>query len=654
MATAVKGSLDSNISYDSPFLDMTGSYLPKEIKELFQYIRVVIYSDPMVSQAILKQAEYPITPIHYTDISNSISKGDLEDKWKSILERQMDIVGAMKTCGIDYNSFGTSVASINFPFKRLLLCPECSKTQTVDSSKTIFKNKAFQSTCKKCGYTGKMAAKDIKTKEISKLSYIFWDLDNLEIKYNNISGDHFYYYKIPDNIVRAVEDGDWDIISTTRLEIIDAVIQNKRLVLNKSNLFHYKRPGPQYFAPDQRGWGIPLVMPILKDVFYKRMLRKANEAIAFEHIVPLRMLFPSQVGNVSIHQSANLGNWRKRVESEVLKWKKDPNSIAIMPVPVGQTSFSGDGKLLLLTNELKALDEDIITGLGMIPEILKGGASWSGSNVSLRVVENGYLSHRNSMHSFIDWSIDSISKYFGYSKVQARMEAFKMADDIQRKNLFIDLADRGAITWDTALKESGLDHDEEYEKLLSEIKKRAEVLTMKAEAQAEAQGAAHLISSQYSATAQYESTSKLESLQAEGAKKREDSLRQRDSERQEAVANELSYKQMSVENYINELTRRFISLHRNNPGEFKERMSAFRAHQPAAYESVYDRLVQANIMEAELNSSGVQHQTQQEAQQVAQAPVEDPVKNMFGGKVEGNNGNPLPEAAPPRSENSSI
>ena len=95
-----------------------------------------------------------------------------------------EIVEAMKNSGMDFYGYGTSLISINYPFKRMLECPKCKSKQTVDSARTIFKDHKFMSTCKKCGHKGSMRAEDIPTKEISKFGFIFWDLINIHIKYN--------------------------------------------------------------------------------------------------------------------------------------------------------------------------------------------------------------------------------------------------------------------------------------------------------------------------------------------------------------------------------------------------------------------------------------------------------------------------------------
>jgi hypothetical protein len=70
---------------------------------------------------------------------------------------------------------------------------------------------------------------------------------------------------------------------------IEAIKQNKGVVFSKDNFFHLRRPT---LATIDRGWGTPLLLPVLKDVFYMQIMKKAQESILLEHIIPLRILFP--------------------------------------------------------------------------------------------------------------------------------------------------------------------------------------------------------------------------------------------------------------------------------------------------------------------------------------------------------------------------
>lgn len=605
-----------SIKYDSPFLDMTSTFLPKTIKSLITFIASFVLGDGLVSQCVSKLSEYPITDIIYGDEESpaNLTNDKTVEKWKKLFEQYLKITRVLKQCGMNYYTYGNSVMSVHFPFKRMLKCPSCGAEHTAEGLNAQFKNFKFIAKCmaKGCGYKGEMEARDVNSQEMSKISIIEWDLLFLDIKFNTVTGDHFYYYTIPPDILAAVRMGDMDIISSLRLEVIEAVQKRKQLKLMADNVFHLKRPGPQYLIPSQRGWGIPAVMPVLKDIFHTKVLKKGNEMISFDHIVPLRILFPMAQGDVSPHAVMNLGNWRTKIEAEIRKWRADPNYVSIVPLPIGMQNFSGDAKILLISQELKMVEDDIITGIGMIPEIIRGGASWSGSNVSLRVVENTFLNHRNDMLEFIDWLKEKVAAYFDMPQIDIKMSDFKMADDLQKKEMMMRNASEdpsvSLISRTTMQKELGLEPEREYKLKEQELKRMIELKVRAAEGEAEASGSAMVVNAMFAADAELAQRSKSEQNEREYQATREQMTEQEKQMNAEGVAGETTEMaqtqgfdpgQISLPNLIMILTARFSRLAASDPEEFKIRMLAMKNSMPSLYQEIYRNLKEMNVILAD-------------------------------------------------------
>ena len=621
-AQSVSGSTSTSLSftrgsakYDSPFLDMTSTFLPRQIKGILRFAAAYAMGDGLVAQCISKMSEYPITKILYNeDEKSALEKDNTIEKWKFILEKKINIIRSMKQKGMDYYAYGNSIVSINYPFQRMLICPKCKKIRTAEGLKAKFKGFEFHADCaeKGCNYKGKMEAKDVNTKEIAGLRIVHWDLLYIDIKYNSITGDHFYFYTVPPDITAAIRRGDMDIVNGMRLEIIKAVKERKQLKLMSDNVFHLKRPAPQYLFPSERGWGIPVIMPVMKDIFHCKILKKGNEMIAFDHIVPLRILFPQGTGDVSPHATINLSGWRTKIEEEIRKWKLDPNYISIVPIPLGLQNFSGDAKILSVTPEIKATEDFIITGIGIIPEIVRGGASWSGSNVSLRVVENTFLNHRDDMHAYLEFIIDSISRHIGIPKISVKMADFKMADDLEKKKLMLDSsrgrASDALVSKKTVTKELGFDPDEEFDNRAAELKETIELRIREAEGDAEANGISSLINSTYQADAEIETRNRMEQNDREAQASRDEELRMQSENNAVGVQDEVSAlaeskgksaDQVALPNLILNLTQRFMRLAQIDVNEFKLRMLAMKNATPSLYQEIYKNLKEMNLIQAD-------------------------------------------------------
>ena len=673
MSVTINSGYTRGLEYENPFLDMTSCSLPKRIKSILHLIAGAVLPDSITSICVRKGAEYPITDLLYEGTHRSALKDDsIEKKWKYILEDNLDIIRSLKQSNMDEIGYGNSFVSINYPFKRYLICPRCGKKHSVESLKCRFRGYKYFAKCKtkKCGYSGVMGVKDVDSREIKKLSFVHWDILRMDIKYNNITDKHIYYYTPPAHIINSVKMGDLDIINDLRWEIIEACSRvYKQLRLSDDNIFHFKREGMQYLIPSERGWGIPGPMSVLRDIFHCRLLKKGNEMIAFEHIVPLRILFPQANGNESPHEIVNLEEWKQTIEDEIIKYKSDPNRISILPIPLGIINMGGDAKLLLVTQEIKIIEDDIISGMGFAPEIIKGNAQWSGSSVSLRVVENTFMNTRASDQKFIDWSVEKLSRYFRIAPIDIKMSDFKMSDDIQQKQFMRSLSEGQdpAISKRTLTKAMGQDPKEEYQNKLEDLRERVELQKEEIIAQAEASGEAQIVQAQFQADA--ENTLKLRSeynMRADQESKMEYEVGEQQQRAAEvhketsdlAKAYGLHPQQVSTKKFIESYTKQFSDLFATDPDQASLYLLKLKNDMPAFYSEVYANLREKNVIKADLtpNLERVQAETPGEIPQNVQGEVNAETPPSVSEQPGGENNpvvQPNPEQKPPNREGGS-
>jgi hypothetical protein len=643
-----------SIRYEHPFLDMTSTMLPKSIKGMIKFICTFIISDGFLNQCIKKMAEYPITDLVFTDTEKvGIDKDNTESIWKKILIKQLKLKQTMHQIGMDYNGYGNSIVSINFPFRRIVTCKECKARTTPESVKEVaFKEYEYEGYCPECVVKTKFDYEDVPTQEINKLRFIHWELPLIDIKFNNTTGEHFYYYAPPLNIIKAVNNGDLDIVNSTRKELIEVIRKGTTLKLESETVIHFKMPSPQHLIFDERGWGVPQVMVVMKDVFHNKILKKGNEMIAFDHIVPWRILYPIGTGDISPYSTVNLASWKTKIEEEIRKFRVDPNYTSIMPLPIGYINVGGDGKLLLTTNEVKAGEDTIITGLGIIPEIIRGGASWSGSNVSLRIVENSFLNWRATMQDFIDMVVETCANYFGIPKISVTMSKFKMADEMSKVSLMANLAsappaDR-KVSGTTVVEELGLDPKIERKNIEDEINNATKLMIRSSEISAIAQGNASLINSRYNADSQAEYNMRNDSnyQKYQEIKAKNDNLaldKKYNDIRREVGGTE----NISIPQVLMNVTIRMQQIASIAPEEFKGRMLVIKNTMPNLYSEIYKNLTEMNVIAGDLLGN-VPQPTQEQPPEQSQPPSgqDQPIGQAMP--------QPLPEQRPPRSDNAQI
>jgi hypothetical protein len=495
----IQGSPVQGVNYPSPFFDVAHTYLPVTVKQMFQWCRYYFLTNPLINAVVFKLSEYPIT-----DIIIDHEDPEVKRKWSEFYQEHLRFRAFQTEVGLDYHCYGNTLISMGFPFKKYLECNHCKFREVAERIRNnwVFTNMQFRLSCPKCGTVGDATPKDFYYKNASGIRLIRWNPEDVEINYNDVTGDYTYFYTIPQTVRTDITIGRKDVVESVPQVFIQALREQKGVIFSKDNLFHFKRPT---LAGKDRGWGIPLLLPVLKDTFYLQIMKKAQEAILLEHIVPLRVLFPQAgSGTSDPYTTINLSDWRDHVAAEIARWRYDNNYIPIMPLPIGNQTIGGDGKALLMVGEIQAWSEQIINGMQVPLEFIKGGMSYAGTNVSMRMLENqfiGYLLRHKALCKFI---MKMTAAFTGWPEVNIRFKPFKMADDLQRKAYLFQLNQSGKISDTTLLQDTDLEQDEENQIMVRETDARIEATKKQQLAMAQIQGEAQLIMGKFQIKAQQE------------------------------------------------------------------------------------------------------------------------------------------------------
>ena len=482
--------------YPSPFFDIAQTYMPPTVKELFRWCQYFFYKDPMFGSVITKIAEYPVTDFIFSGAAKHVRDG-----WKEILEETLNLKPFLIEIGLDYCCYGNAFVSINFPFTRWVRCKRCQRAHRLSDASFAYKlvNFEFQFECQGCGQHGAGEIHDVPIKDKTGINFVRWDPKNIDIYYNPITGRSKYRYKIPNKVKRAIIDGSREILIDTPKVFLEALRLRRDIALSDQNLFHFRRPT---LAEQDMGWGKPLMIHSMSRMFYLYVLRRAQEAIALQRIMPLEFVFPQANAQQDPYQHVNLGNWQMTVQEEIRKWRVDPNYISVVAVPLGFERLGGDGRALLLGPEIEVTNKEITGGMGVPLEFVFGGLSWSGSSVSLRTLENHFLMYRRLLLRFVNWAKNRLRLYLNLPDVTLGFTEFKMADDLQRKQLIIQLNAANKISDHTLLTELGFDYDEEQRGIQRETEDRNRIQSLMMKAQTQSQGEAQIESAKYQARSQ--------------------------------------------------------------------------------------------------------------------------------------------------------
>lgn len=462
--SAVSGADNSRAfnspKYPHPFFDQGQAYLPTSVKNMFHWCRYYFLTNPAVNAAVTKMAEYPVTALTFK------TDDELLRKKYTRITQHLNLKAVRVEIGLDYYTYGNAFVSVMFPFRKFLTCTNCKHTHDIKAKTTKYKwvSQKYQITCAKCGQVGFAKPTDKYLKSVRDIRVTRWDPERIDIIYDDITGRTEYFYELAPNVQNDIRMGKKACIEDMPDVFVRAVQAQKRISLSRDNLYHFKRPT---LAQKSMGWGTPLVLPVLKDLHYLGILRRSQEAIAQEHIVPLRIVFP-QAGTATSDPYAmvNLGDWKQEVTKQLSQWKLDPNRIPIMPMPLGVQTVGGDGRALVLHQEYRVWMEHIIAGMGVPPEFVFGGIQFSGTNLTMFQLHNKFLGYIDDQRELVfDFILGKIAAFMGYPSIDGDFRPFKMADDMQRTMLYFQLVQAQKLSERTLLEDLGFDPEIERRKM---------------------------------------------------------------------------------------------------------------------------------------------------------------------------------------------
>jgi hypothetical protein len=482
--TTPLGINSTGIRYPSPFFDIASTYLPRNSKELMQWYKYYSVYDDIAASTIERLASFPVTKVIF-DVEDKPSR----ERYRRLFEDQLNLKSFAREIGLDYFTFGNAFISIIYPFQRFLECSLCGGLQSIRKAKYKWEKMHFVGECPKCKADHvELKIRDWYYKKKNGIKLRRWDPERIDIQSSEGSGEARYYYTVSAEEAAAIKRGDRFHLETVPRAFIDSVRMSAPIRMDLNNVYHFKRPT----RSDGRNgaWGGSVLAGVLKKLFYKQVLLKAQEQLAHQHIVPLWVFFPAANANLNPFTDLNLGHWRARVEQEIRKWRRDPNYIPVFPIPLGHEVIGGSQSAANIAPQVEAVNKDIIAGMGIAQGIVYGEMSYSGAAVSVRLEENNFASYQHELIRVLEhFVVRNICRFLRWKPPRIRMQTLKMADDVQQKAAMAQLQERGVISRRMLCEAFDIDYDEDSKNRENELVEQGKEQVSQMKAQAKAQAA---------------------------------------------------------------------------------------------------------------------------------------------------------------------
>lgn len=429
-------------AHANPMHDYLTAFAPRKLKDLIRYAEYIGFNSAHIYGTVRKFGEYPITRFVYeTPVETE------RDRHERLFEEQLRLKGFLTLASFDVWLTGNSFVSMYEPIKRWLVCPHCKTGEDiVTANRTFTLDKLeFRHDCRECNRRQVVSKViDEPLRDMSKIRLIRWDPKLIDIKSNPITGECVYYYTIPRAIIADVRAGDRTMIDHMPMEFLSAMKEGKTFRFAEGAIYHMRMPGP---AGVDSQWGYPPITAAIKLFMFAAVLRKANEAIALEHITPFRVMHPAAAsGQGDPISTINLGRWKGELEQNLNAFRRDPLRIMFSPIPVGVQNIGGEGRALLTLGELESAEKSIVLSLGVPMEFLTGGLGQTRGEITLRMIENQLRTHIENLNGLIQWVERRATSFLRWTSIKMKLADFKMIDDTENKQLKLQLWSQGQVS----------------------------------------------------------------------------------------------------------------------------------------------------------------------------------------------------------------
>lgn len=471
-------------TFPDPFLDYSSTQMPRSLYDVMRWAEFVWCSWGIYRTAAQRVVRYFLTKVEIHDASDNE-----KEKFEDTLE-QMGAIGELAVAGDNFMTYGNEIISLQLPFRRHLRCQKCQSEyplRRVPDWK--WDNWGFHGECPnpQCKHKGEFKRVDRTSVSEDKIKLKHWNVHEIRTIHNEVTGRTEYLWEIPERVKNFVKKGNRFYLEDTSWEVIESIKKNEMFRFNQGVLFHLRD-----FAPSgvrTYGWGIPLIMSNFRQAWYIQVLKRFNEAIAMDYIVPFRVVTPapgtSREADPLLHM--NIGMFNNRVMEMFKKHRRDPTSLHALPFPVRMEMLSGEGKALSPQELITAGMDEFLNAQGVPAELYRGSLTVQAMPVALRLFERTWVHLVHGLNQLLQWLADNLSSLLNWEQVKLKLQPVTLADDLEKKQIQLQLASGHMISRQTAYAPFGINFREEIRRMFEEEEYSQQVMQEFAEDQAQKQ-----------------------------------------------------------------------------------------------------------------------------------------------------------------------
>lgn len=476
------GVTASGSGFGDPFNDIATTQMPTTMQSALWWSEYIWTINGTYRMAMERIVSYFITDL---EIGGDASD-DEKEKYEDYLNKKLNVLSFLSILMKDRLCYGNGFASVLVPFRRYLQCP---KTGDMYPLKVVYHNFNFDfspdfefiATCPKTGWRGPWQVIDKPREESDQLVLKRWSPHEIEILHDPYTDEVSYLWRIPEHYKRMVKEGNLFHLERVSRQVLEAIKHNKLFRFNPDTIFHMKEP--TLAGIRNMGWGLPRSLINYRQIWYIQVLRRYNEAIALDYVIPFRLITPapgpgSAAGGVMTQDPMSIysaGDYRSQIKNMINRRRRDPAAWQVLPFPVNYQMLGADAKQLAPTELITQGYDTLLNETGTPVEFYQGNLSLQAAPVALRLFESTHRQLVTDANNFLQWLVDNISRIMSWELLDCSLKRVTIADDMQKQMSALQLMMGQQLSGTSGLKAIGYDWETEQKLIADEARKQQEM-----------------------------------------------------------------------------------------------------------------------------------------------------------------------------------
>jgi hypothetical protein len=451
--------------------------------DALRWAQSVHVTDGIFASASRRVASYFVTNPEVKPYSaRGEKKLSAEERQKVVdfLHKTLRIRAVANYASVNTLVYSNCFVSLKVPFKRFLSCPKCAfeapleRIARTPAYQFRWTNFEFHCTCPvpDCQYRGAWPHVDRPGDLERGIAVKFWNPHELEIVDCPSTDEQAYVWRIPEYYRRLVKEGKPFHLCRANWEIVQAIKRGEAFYFDPGVIHHMKDRAlsGMYTA----GWGIGGAIQSFRQAWTCQMLRRFNEAICSEYIIPFRVISPEPRSGADpasadpVFGGQGGAAFRANVMAMIRRHRRDPGQIQVAPVPLHYQMLGGEANQLAPYQLIDQATDALLCAAGVPAELYKGSLSVQAAPVALRLFESYWSPLVDELNRLLEWLVDRAAQLLNWEPVDAQFERVTTADDLNRQMALLQLMMNKNVSQTTGLAALGKDWKFEQDRLLEE------------------------------------------------------------------------------------------------------------------------------------------------------------------------------------------